>query len=273
MHAGLWNKTSKGCHEVRHKVLGIVGYGHIGSQLSVLAEAMGMRVIFYDVQKVMPLGNSKAMPDLESLLCRADFVSLHVPLSPSTENMIGAAQLAQMKRGAFLLNASRGNVVVLEDLAAALRSGHLGGAYLDVFPEEPTRNGSWRCELAGMPNVLLTPHVAGSTEEAQAAIAEEVAGRFVRLIDLGDTAGAVNFAQVSAPKVPNAHRILNTHRNVPGVLRDLNKALENHNILQQCLATTRNTGYCVIDVDKSVSHQLRDAIAALPNSIKTRILY
>jgi len=237
--------------------VGIVGYGHIGSQLSVLAEAMGMKVIFYDVIKTLALGNSSAQPDLDSVLTKADFVTLHVPLSPSTENMIGETQLAKMKQGAFLLNASRGTVVQIPALVKYLKSGHLGGAYLDVFPTEPLANGPWKTELMGLPNVLLTPHIGGSTEEAQAAIAEEVSERFLNYINNGETMGAVNFPQL-APRVDSAtHRLLNIHRNVPGVLRDLNKTLEAYNVSQQYLSTTKEIGYAIIDVDKDVSLEIK----------------
>jgi len=273
MHKGVWNKSAKNCHEVRGHTLGIVGYGHIGSQLSVLAESMGMKVIYHDVVKVLPLGNSRSMPSLDALLEQADFVTLHVPLSSSTQNLIGEKEILRMKKGACLLNASRGNVVVIPDLIKHLKSGHLGGAYLDVFPEEPSKNGKWESELQGLPNMLLTPHIGGSTEEAQAAIADEVAEKFIHYVNCGFTAGAVNFPTLNPKPYPGTHRILNVHRNVPGVLRDLNKTLEAYNVSQQHLNTTQHIGYAIIDVDKDISHTVKQQIAALPNSLKTRILY
>jgi len=187
--------------------------------------------------------------------------------------MIGEKELNSMKQGSYLLNASRGNVVIIKDLVQAIKSGHLRGAYLDVYPKEPTENGKWETELMGLPNVLLTPHIGGSTEEAQAAIADEVSSRFLDLINKGFTTGSVNFPEIALPVNPKAHRILNVHKNVPGVLRDINKILENYNVMQQSLRTTDNIGYLVIDVDKDVSHQILIAIDKLEVSIRSRILY
>jgi len=221
----------------------------------------------------LALGNSKPCPDLQTLLSKSDFVSLHVPLSPQTQNMIGENELRAMKQGICLLNASRGNVVVIKDLVQALKSGHLRGAYLDVYPNEPSENGKWETELMDLPNVLLTPHIGGSTEEAQGAIADEVSSRFLDLINKGYTTGSVNFPEIALPVIPKAHRILNIHKNVPGVLRDINKILENYNVMQQSLRTTDNIGYLVIDVDKDVAQQILTAIDSLEVSIRSRILY
>jgi D-3-phosphoglycerate dehydrogenase len=200
VHEGLWRKVAVGSHEVRGRTLGIVGYGHIGSQVGVLAEAFGMRVVFYDISAKLPMGNNRSLPRLEELLAVSDFVTLHVPETPQTKEMIGAAELAAMKPGACLLNASRGTVVDIEALAAALRSSHLGGAAIDVYPEEPERNGEgFSSPLRGLGNVILTPHIGGSTEEAQEAIGREVSTALIKFVNSGATAGAVNFPQVELP--------------------------------------------------------------------------
>eukprot|EP01136_Pigoraptor_vietnamica_P032374 Opistho-1_new@94152 len=234
MHRGEWNKVSANCHEVRGKTLGIVGYGHIGSQLSVLAESLGMKVLFFDIVNVMPLGNSRPVASLNELLASADFVSLHVPDTPETVGMIGAAQIAQMRPGTYLINASRGKVVDIEALRAALMSGHLAGAAVDVYPTEPRNNcKDWASPLVGCPNTILTPHIGGSTEEAQEKIGEEVAQKLVKLINIGSTHGAVNFPNVEIPYVKDSHRILNTHKNVPGVLKQINGILGDFNIVRQ----------------------------------------
>jgi D-3-phosphoglycerate dehydrogenase / 2-oxoglutarate reductase len=276
LHEGRWRKLATNAYEIRGKSLGIVGYGHIGRQLGVLAEGMGMRVLFYDHQARLPMGNNQAVSTLAELLSRADFVSLHVPETPATRQMIGAAELARMKPGSYLLNASRGTVVVIEDLAAALRSGHLAGAAIDVYPEEPETNiDDFRTALQGVPNVLLTPHVGGSTQEAQAAIGREVATTLTRFVNSGATTGAVNFPQVEVPVLRGAHRILNVHRNVPGVLRDINKIVSDlsANIQSQVLSTDAAIGYLVMDINRDVSDEVSRAIAALETNIRTRILY
>jgi D-3-phosphoglycerate dehydrogenase / 2-oxoglutarate reductase len=276
VHEGRWRKAAAGSYEIRGKTLGIVGYGHIGRQLGVLAEGMGMRVIFYDHQPKLPMGNNVAMPSLGDLLDRADFVTLHVPETPGTRGMIGAAELARMRQGSYLLNASRGTVVVIEDLAAALGAGHLAGAAIDVYPEEPEGNADgFRSALQGLPNVILTPHIGGSTQEAQAAIGYEVASTLTRFVNSGATAGAVNFPQVEVPVLRGAHRILNVHRNVPGVLRDINKIVSDlaANIQGQVLATDAEIGYLVMDLNRDVSDEVSRSIAALATNIRTRILY
>ena len=276
VHEGRWRKAAAGSFEVRGKTLGVIGYGHIGSQVGVLAEALGLRVIFYDHASKLPMGNNRPCASLAELLAAADFVTLHVPATPQTEKMIGAKELAAMRAGAYLLNASRGSVVDLPALADALRSGHLAGASVDVYPDEPESNSDgFATPLRGLPNVLLTPHVAGSTIEAQAAIGREVATSLIKLVNAGATTGAVNFPQVELPQARGAHRILNAHRNVPGVLRDINRIVSEKgaNIQAQVLATDPNIGYLVMDVDQDVSDDVKKAIAALPTSIKTRILY
>jgi D-3-phosphoglycerate dehydrogenase len=276
VHEGKWNKVATNSYEVRGKVLGIIGYGHIGRQLGVLAEAMGLRVIFYDIVAKLPMGNNQAAASMDELLAASDFVSLHVPETPQTKNLIGAAELAKMKRGSYLLNLARGTVVVIEALADALRSGHLAGAAIDVYPEEPESNGpGFKTPLQGLPNVILTPHVAGSTSEAQAAIGREVATALTKLVNSGATTGAVNFPQVELAPAKDTHRILNVHRNVPGVLRDINRIVSerNANIQSQVLATDPKIGYVVMDLDRDVSQEVYSDIAALEASIKTRILY
>ncbi|MCI0571206.1 MAG: phosphoglycerate dehydrogenase [Myxococcaceae bacterium] len=276
MHAGKWRKVSAGAHEVRGKSLGIVGYGHIGSQVGVLAEAMGMRVLFFDILTKLPMGNNRSVPTLEHVLEESDFVTLHVPSTPQTEGMIGATELARMRKGACLLNASRGTVVDIRALAEALRSGHLGGAAVDVFPEEPEGNtDSFATELRGLSNVVLTPHIGGSTEEAQAAIGREVATSLLKFAQTGATTGAVNFPQVELPLIRNTHRILNVHRNVPGVLRDINRIVSdlNANIHAQMLSTDPDIGYLIMDLDQDVSAQVSAGVASLATNIRTRMLY
>jgi D-3-phosphoglycerate dehydrogenase len=275
VHSGQWRKVATGSHEVRGHTLGIIGYGHIGSQIGVLAEAFGMRVVFYDVMAKLPMGNNRSV-SFDELLATADFVTLHVPETPQTKNMIGAAELARMKPGACLLNASRGTVVVIEALAEALRSGHIGGAAVDVYPAEPESNSDgFESALRGMSNVLLTPHIGGSTEEAQEAIGREVSASLMKFINQGATTGAVNFPQVELPMPVRAHRILNTHRNVPGVLRDINRIVSDlhANIRAQLLSTDSEIGYLIMDLDQDVSQAVNKAVAELPTSIKTRILF
>ncbi|HUS30010.1 MAG TPA: phosphoglycerate dehydrogenase [Kofleriaceae bacterium] len=276
VHQGQWKKVAVGSHEVRGKTIGIVGYGHIGSQVGVLAEGFGMRVMFYDIAAKLPMGNNRACSTLEEVLAESDFVTLHVPETPQTKDMIGHAELAQMKKGACLLNASRGTVVVIESLAAALQSGHIGGAAVDVYPREPESNSDgFDTPLRGLQNVILTPHIGGSTEEAQEAIGKEVSAALIKFINTGGTTGSVNFPQVELPIAKGAHRILNVHRNVPGVLRDINRIVSdmNANIRAQLLSTDPDIGYLIMDMDQDVSQDVKKAIANLPTSIKTRILF
>jgi D-3-phosphoglycerate dehydrogenase len=276
VHEGRWRKVAAGCYEVRGKTLGIVGYGHIGAQVGVLAEAMGMRVIFYDIATKLPMGNNQPVATLNELLAKSDFVTLHVPATPQTDRMIGGEEIARMKKGAYLLNLSRGSVVQIPALAAALKSGRLAGAAIDVYPEEPESNSDgFHSELRGMPNTILTPHIGGSTVEAQAAIGREVATSLVKFMDTGTTVGSVNFPAIEAPTLPGTHRILNVHRNVPGVLRDVNRIVSDRdaNILGQVLATDADIGYLVMDIERDVSDSVAQAMAALPTSIRTRVLY
>ncbi len=276
VHDGVWKKVAVGSHEVRGHTIGIVGYGHIGSQIGVLAEAFGMRVVFYDIAAKLPMGNNRAMETLDELLAISDFVTLHVPETPQTKNMIGAAELARMKSGACLLNASRGTVVVIEALADAIKRGHISGAAVDVYPDEPESNSDgFSSALRGLPNVILTPHIGGSTEEAQEAIGREVSTALTKYINTGATTGAVNFPIVEVPASKGAHRILNVHKNVPGVLRDINKIVSdrNANIRAQVLATDADIGYLVMDLDNDVSQDVKKAIGVLETSIKTRILF
>lgn len=276
VHEGRWRKGADGSHEVRGKTLGIVGYGHIGSQVGVLAESMGMRVVFFDVMTKLPMGNNRPLSTLAELLGMADFVTLHVPETPQTKKMIRAEHLALMKPGAYLLNMSRGTVVDIPALAEALKSKHLGGAAVDVFPEEPEGNGDqFTTELRGLANVILTPHVGGSTEEAQESIGREVATALSKFVNTGTTTGAVNFPQVELPTAPGTHRVLNVHRNVPGVLRDINKIVSdlNANIERQILSTDANIGYLVMDLGKDVSGEVRNRVSALETNIRTRVLF
>ncbi len=275
VHEGKWRKVSAGCYEIRGKTLGIVGYGHIGTQVGVLAEAFGMRTIYFDIATRLPIGNIRSVPSLATLLAESDFVTLHVPLTPQTENMIGEGELAMMKPGSFLLNASRGSVVQIGPLAHAIRSKHLGGAAIDVYPHEPESNSDdFASELRGLPNVVLTPHIGGSTEEAQAAIGREVATSLLRFLNAGASTGAVNFPQVELAQPPSTHRILNAHRNVPGVLRDINRIVSDHsaNIRAQVLSTDAEVGYLIMDVDDDVSTEIPKEIAALKTNIRTRVL-
>jgi len=276
MHLGKWQKSAKGSHEVRGKTLGIVGYGRIGRQVGVLAEAMGMQVVFYDIAQQLPMGNNRPLSSLDEVLASSDFLTLHVPASASTHEMIGEAELARMRRGSYLLNLSRGTVVVIEALAAALKSGHLGGAAIDVFPKEPKANGEgFESALRGVENVILTPHIGGSTLEAQEAIGREVASALLRFLNTGATAGAVNFPSVDPPVQDGRHRILNVHKNVPGVLSNINRIISDvqANVEGQVLATDPEVGYLVMDLDRSVSEEVRSKVAALDTSIRTRILY
>jgi D-3-phosphoglycerate dehydrogenase len=276
MYAGQWRKVATDAFEVRNKTLGIVGYGHIGRQIGVIAEALGMRVLFFDVAAKLPMGNNRSTKSLDELLGQSDFVTMHVPETPQTRGMIGARELAVMHAGAYLLNASRGTVVDIAALAESLRTGHLSGAAIDVFPEEPEKNSDgFVSPLQGLPNVVMTPHIGGSTAEAQEAIGREVATALIKFINAGVTTGTVNFPSIDAAPTPGKHRILNVHKNVPGVLRDINRIVSEKgaNIATQVLATDPEIGYLVMDLDQDVSHDVKDAVAALTTSIRTRILY
>ena len=277
-HRGGWSKSAAGSHEVRGKTLGIIGYGHIGTQVGVLAEALGMHVLFHDIETKLSLGNARPAIGLDDLLAQSDVVTLHVPETPATQGMFGAAQIAGMKRGAHLINASRGTVVDIDALADALKSGQVGGAAVDVFPVEPKGNAeSFESPLRGLDNVILTPHVGGSTLEAQDNIGIEVAAKLVRYSDNGSTLSAVNFPEVTLPGHDGSRRILHIHRNVPGVLSQINDIFRDRgiNIDGQFLRTDPKVGYVVIDVtaDEEQTASLREALAAIPGTLRVRVLY
>jgi D-3-phosphoglycerate dehydrogenase len=277
-HRGEWMKSAVGSKEVRGKTVGIIGYGHIGSQVSILAESMGMKVLFYDAIKKLPLGNAQAAVSLNELLSNSDFVTLHVPETMQTQNMITSKELHKMRKGAFLLNLSRGSVVVIEDLVAALKSEHLAGCAIDVFPVEPSSNkDKFISPLQGVANVILTPHIGGSTEEAQFSIGNEVAESFRRYLKLGSSSGAVNFPNVELSVKPGTSRILNVHRNEPGVLGEINSIISKMgaNIEAQYLSTDSQIGYLVMDVhfDKVRAQNLADDIQKLSRSIRTRMVF
>jgi len=277
-HRGGWTKSASGSFETRDKVLGIVGYGHIGTQVGVLAEGLGMRVIFHDIETKLSLGNARAVSSLDELLERADVVTLHVPETPATQLMIKHEQLAKMRAGAMLINASRGSVVDIDALAAALRDGHLAGAAVDVFPVEPKGNDdAFVSPLVGMDNVILTPHIGGSTLEAQDNIGIEVASKLIRYSDNGSTLSAVNFPEATLPEHPHSRRLLHIHRNVPGMLSRINELFSagNINIDAQFLQTDAEVGYVVIDVtaDATQATVLKEKLAAIPGTLRTRVLY
>lgn len=277
-HRGGWDKSAVGANEVRGKTLGIVGYGNIGSQLSTIAEAMGMRVIFFDHTDKLRHGNVEPTDTLGELLTRSDVVTLHVPETAATQGMIGVAQIASMKRGAYLINNSRGTVVDLDALAAAIRSGHIGGAAIDVFPVEPSSNkDAFVSPLQGLDNVILTPHVGGSTEEAQERIGAEVARKFVEYSDVGSTTGAVNFPQVQLSPRPAGTRFIQVQRNLPGELGRLNKVFAEHkvNIAAQSYQTDGDLGYVVLDAEGAVADapEILERIRGLDGTIRARILH
>ncbi|MBV6432444.1 MAG: D-3-phosphoglycerate dehydrogenase [Bryobacteraceae bacterium] len=278
-HRGGWIKTAAGSREVRGKCLGIIGYGHIGTQIGLLAESLGMQAVYYDVEAKLALGNARPAPSLAGLLEVADVVTLHVPETPQTHGLIGRDQIAAMKPGALLINASRGTVVDIGALAEALRSGHIAGAAIDVFPSEPKTEGEeFVSPLRGLDNVLLTPHVGGSTEEAQQNIGYEVASKLIRYSNNGSTLSAVNFPEVSLPEHPGMHRLLHIHRNQPGVLSSVNDVFSGRgiNIASQYLQTNPKIGYVVIDIDTggpNESLMVKRALDEAPGTIRTRILY
>jgi D-3-phosphoglycerate dehydrogenase len=278
-HAGGWVKTATGSHEVRGKCLGIVGYGHIGTQVGLLAEALGMQVLFYDIETKLALGNARTAASLDAVLEAADVVTLHVPETAATQGMIGAAQLQRMKPGAKLINASRGTVVDIDALAEALKARHIAGAAVDVFPREPkSTEEEFVSPLRGLPNVLLTPHVGGSTEEAQQNIGTEVADKLIRYSNNGSTLTAVNFPQVLLPEHPGKHRLLHIHRNQPGVLSEINSVFSEHhiNIAGQYLQTNSKIGYVVIDIEtdkRAETVLIRRRMAKVAGTLRTRILY
>ncbi len=273
MHQGIWNKSSAQCYEVRGKTLGIIGYGNIGTQVSMLAEAMGMRVVFYDVVSKLPLGNAKPLSTLEEVLSTADFVTLHVPALDSTKNMIGAEELKMMKPGSYLINNARGDIVVMSALEEVIRSKHLAGCALDVYPEEPENNiPNFASPMKGIENVILTPHIGGATEEAQVNIGREVASTLIRFMTSGSTLHAVNFPKVDIPFSREYTRLSNVHLNVKGVLKDINRILSEYgaNIQSQSLHTDSELGYLVVDLNQPVTDDLINSIQSLKTSVRTR---
>lgn len=275
-HRGEWEKSAIGSNEARGKTLGIIGYGHIGTQLSILAEHLGMRVQFFDIEDKLVLGNSTQIKTLSQLLKTSDVVSLHVPQTPQTDKMIGAKQLSQMKDGAILMNAARGTVIDIDALVSALEEGKLRGAAIDVFPVEPkSNNEEFVSPLRKFDNVILTPHVGGSTQEAQQNIGIEVAGKLAKYSDNGSTLSAVNFPEVSLPEHTGRSRLLHIHKNAPGVLTQINQAFaaEQINIAAQYLQTNENIGYVVIDVETDHAEQAFEQLAKIDGTIKTRILH
>ena len=288
MHTGGWDKSAAGCHEVRGRTLGIVGYGHIGSQVSVMAEAMGMRVMYFDIIPKLPLGNARQVRSLKEMLEACDVLTLHVPATEQTKKMIGPAQLKMMKPGSFVINNARGSVVDVPALAGAIKSGHIAGAALDVFPKEPAGKAEkFESELCGLKNVILTPHVGGSTEEAQEAIAEDVASKLLNFVNKGSTTGAVNVPQVDLPDQTQersgtqarVHRILHFHRNVPGVLSKMHQAIAGKgvNVNAEYLRTNADVGYVVLDIDPSESgkgeKQIVEELRAMPETVRVRVLW
>jgi len=288
LHNGTWNKVSKGCWEIRGKTVGIVGYGHIGSQLSVLAESMGMSVIYYDILNLMALGTARQVGSLEELLSGADFVSLHVPELPETKNMISAKEFAQMRNGSYLINNARGSVVDIPALIEAMKSGKIAGAALDVYPNEPAGNGDyfandlnpWTEELRKLQNLILTPHIGGSTEEAQSAIGVEVSQALVRYVNEGTTLGAVNMPEVNLRSLtldePNHVRVIYIHKNVPGVLGRVNAILGDHNVDKQMTDNKGEVAYLMADISDVKESEIRDLYQSLENlssRIRTRVLY
>ncbi|CEP60098.1 uncharacterized protein LALA0_S01e03004g [Lachancea lanzarotensis] len=289
MHTGTWNKVSKKCWEVRGKTLGIIGYGHIGSQLSVLAESFGMRVLYYDVVTIMALGSAKQVSTLDELLNKSDFVTCHVPATAETKNLLSAPQFAAMKDGSYVINASRGTVIDIPALVEAIKAGKIAGTALDVYPNEPAKNGagafndelnSWVSELVSLPNVILTPHIGGSTEEAQSAIGIEVASSLTKYINEGCSVGSVNFPEVALRGLDldqeNVVRVLYTHHNVPGVLKTVNNILSNHNIEKQYSDSQGDIAYLMADissVDQSDIKQIYDQLNGTEYKISIRLLY
>jgi D-3-phosphoglycerate dehydrogenase len=275
-HEGIWLKESKGSYELRGKTLGIIGYGNIGSQVSVLAEAMGMKVIYYDTVTKLPLGNAVQKKTLKEVVSLADIVTLHVPDTPQTKNLINKNVLKQFKKGSILLNYARGEVVDLEALAKGLQDGQFSGAAVDVYPWEPEKNGDkFTTPLQGLPNVILTPHIGGSTEEAQENIGEDVSNKLFQYLETGMTIGSHTVPPLSLPHQEGTHRILHIHKNVPGVLSEINSTLSNHNIniLGQYLKTNDEIGYVVLDIDKRLSNQALQLLKEVRQTIKTRLLY
>jgi Phosphoglycerate dehydrogenase and related dehydrogenases len=275
-HEGLWSKDAKGSYELRGKTLGIIGYGNIGAQVSVLAEAMGMRVLFYDTVTKLPLGNAQARKSLKDLVSEADIISLHVPDTPTTKYMINKNVLKNFKKGSILINYARGEVVDLEALAKCIQDGQISGAAVDVYPWEPEKNGDrFTTPLQGLPNVILTPHIGGSTEEAQMNIGEDVSNKLFQYLEMGMTIGSHTVPPLSLPPQEGTHRILHIHDNVPGVLSAINTQLSNNkiNILGQYLKTNEEIGYVVLDVDRKLSNKALQLLKEIKETIKVRTVY
>ncbi|MDP0232087.1 phosphoglycerate dehydrogenase [Glaesserella parasuis] len=276
VHRGIWNKSAAGSNEVRGKKLGIIGYGHIGSQLSIIAESIGMQVYFYDIENKLPLGNAQQVASLEELLSTCDAISLHVPENASTKNLIDAKRLAQMKEGAVLVNAARGTVVDIDALVEVLKTDKLRGAALDVFPEEPaSASDPFESPLCEFDNVILTPHIGGSTSEAQENIGTEVSSKFVKYSDNGSTLSAVNFPEVSLPEHKGTKRLLHIHENRPGILNQINKVFvdANVNIAAEYLQTDPTIGYVVIDVETEQTGEALKRLKEIDGTIRARVLY
>jgi D-3-phosphoglycerate dehydrogenase len=275
-HAGIWAKEAKGSYELRGKTLGIIGYGNIGTQVSILAESLGMKVIFYDVVTKLPLGNASGKKTLKEVLNESDIVTLHVPDTIQTKNIINKNTIKQFKKGSILINYARGEVVDLEILRKGILEGIISGAAIDVYPVEPEKNGdSFLTPLQNLSNVILTPHIGGSTEEAQENIGEDVSNKLFRFLEMGITTGSHTVPELSLPPLEGTHRILHIHRNVPGVLSEINTQLSknNINILSQYLKTNDDIGYVVVDVDKKLSDQAFQLLKEVKQTIKTRLLY
>lgn len=275
-HEGVWLKEAKGSYELRGKTLGIIGYGNIGSQVSVLAEALGMKVIFYDVETKLPLGNAEDAKSLKELLGRADIVTLHIPETVQTKNLVNRNNLKYFKKGAILINYARGEVVDLEALRKYILDGHISGAAIDVYPWEPEKNGDrFQTPLQDLSNVILTPHIGGSTEEAQQNIGEDVSVKLFNFLEKGITLGSHSVPALALPPQEGSHRILHIHKNVPGVLSEINTQLSKHkiNILAQYLKTNDDIGYVVLDVDKKLSAQAFQLLKEVKETIKVRMLY
>ena len=275
-HEGNWQKTAKNSYELRGKTIGIIGYGHIGTQVSVMGEGMGLKVIYFDVEPKLPLGNADVVDTLEELLQRSDIVTLHVPATPQTKNMIGEKEFALMKDGVIFQNLSRGTVVDIDALANAVKSGKVGGAAIDVFPTEPKQNGlGFESPLIGLDAVILTPHVGGSTQEAQENIGTEVGVKLTGFLDNGSTLGSKSVPEISLSIQQNTRRVLHIHNNVPGVLSEINSILSKHdvNILAQYLKTNETIGYVVLDVDANADLEMMEDLKKVNHTIKARILY
>lgn len=275
-HRGEWLKDAKGAYELRGKTIGIIGYGNIGSQVSNMAEALGLHVIYYDIATKLPHGNAKQIRDLKELLKRSHIVTLHVPSDATTRNMIDAEAIRSMRKGAILLNYSRGDVVDLAAVRKGLKNGKLAGVAVDVFPEEPEKIGdAFECPLQGMPNVILTPHIGGSTEEAQANIGLDVTGKLIKYLDYGTSEGSHTVPPVSLPPQAGTHRILHIHRNIPGVLGEINSRLSEHgiNIVGQYLNTNPEIGYVILDVETGISKEAFELLKDIPGTVKARMVY